>query len=368
MRLWKELILALRAQGQYFSRGRYEIARDNLATLQIAGAAGGTMALLFFAVTPLIMPGWQVTAEYWFVVPILLGAFLFAFFYHRRTASPDPRVVELASALFYILLLADFIALSVFPYPDTPQIFISLCFMFMPVLLNQRPAVLLGVMLTAEAVFVVLAARYKTAFSLQNDLFNTAAAILFSLVIMVITNRLRCRDYSVRMKLEQLSETDALTGLMNKNAFEECSAAYLRGPEAAGGCTLLVLDLDEFKQVNDLYGHPVGDAMLTAMGQILRSTFRQSDLVGRIGGDEFAVLLRGVGSTAVPESKCAALRARLDELVVEGVALHGSCSVGGAAYPGARPISYADLFRTADEALYGVKRTGKGQACILPLE
>ena len=364
MRLIELIVATVRLQWQYFAEGKEEIAAENLVTMQIAGAVGAVVSGIFFLTAPVIIPTWTITKEYILIVPILAAAFFFSFFYSRRKAKPDPRVVEVASAIFYVLLLADFIALSVFPYPNTPQIFISLCFMFMPALMIQRPSVLLGIMAVAELVFILLALQYKTAFSIENDIFNTMAALIFSLIIMITTNRLRCRNFFARTKLQRLSQTDALTCLLNKKAFEERAAAYLADRDPAAGCSLLVLDLDDFKLVNDNFGHPFGDRLLEASGDILLRTFRQSDLVGRIGGDEFAVMMRNSNDPALLTEKSNLLCDRFATLTIDGVVFHTTCSVGVAMLAPGRNTTYAELFRVADEALYHVKRQGKGKTNI----
>ena len=358
MKLLKTLTSALKIQKQYFLQDKHGIATENLSIMQIAGAVGTAVSLIFFIIAPIIIPTWKVTSEYIFILPILIAAFLFSFFYSRRKKIIDPLTVEIASALFYILLTADFIAISVFPYPDTPQIFISLCFMFMPALMIQRPSVLLFIMGAAETVFIILASNYKTAFSLENDIFNTVASLFFSLIIMATANRLRCRNYAARMTLEKLSRTDALTGLLNKISFEKRAAAILSESGALYTFALIVLDIDDFKLANDTYGHPYGDRLLNEVGELLLGAFRKTDPVGRIGGDEFAELMCGSVDEALIEKKYEALKKRLDLISIDGIANHATCSVG-AVIINQEYATYEELFRIADEALYQVKREGK---------
>lgn len=355
----ERLRAAMQARRFFFLESRVDNARDNLVTMRIAGSVGAVVSGIFFLITPYIIPSWSITLEYVLVVPILALAYFFALIYQKR-AERHPRVVEVASALFYALLLADFIALSVFPYPGTPQIFISLCFMFMPALLILRPSVLLCLMAAAELVFLYLASRFKTTFSLENDIFNTIAALFFSLIIMVTTNRLRCRNYRARMTLEKLSQTDALTGLLNKKAFEACCAAYLLSREGAS-CALLLLDVDDFKQLNDTYGHPAGDELLAEVGAVLLRSCRQTDLVGRVGGDEFAVLLRDIHDPAAVERKCEALHRDFAGVRTEAAPVRLRCSIG-VAVPDRPAATYLELFQQADQALYAVKRAKKAGA------
>ncbi|SHM27567.1 PAS domain S-box-containing protein/diguanylate cyclase (GGDEF) domain-containing protein [Cryptosporangium aurantiacum] len=153
---------------------------------------------------------------------------------------------------------------------------------------------------------------------------------------------------------------DALTGLLN-------SASLLRGLSqaladgASGGYPigLLFLDLDGFKQVNDVHGHAAGDRMLRTISDVLRRTCRERDLVGRMGGDEFAVVLNGVASAEQAASIADALITAVDaaQPADAGPARVG-CSIGIAlAEPGA--IDSDGLLRHADVAMYASKRRGR---------
>lgn len=365
MKVLQRIKQTIEAERQYFSLGKAEIARQNLSTMMIIGWFGSLVCVIFFIIAPVIISGWHITVEYYFVIPMLAALFCFAFFYGRSKKPIKPLLVQAVGAVFYVCMLAVFIALSAFPYPDNPQIFISLSFMFMPALLIQRPATLLTIMAAAEIVYVFLAAQFKSELAFQNDVFNTVAAFFFSIIIITTTNRLRYRDFTARAKLEKLSQTDALTKLMNKTAFETRTDRILLSiEEGEVNYTFMVLDMDNFKHINDTCGHPLGDLVLETVGGVLRQSFRQSDLVGRIGGDEFAVLLSGLTDDGMLRRKFKDIEARLSELQVEGKSLPVSFSAGAAVTAG-RAVTYAEIFRAADAELYKVKESGKGDISIV---
>ena len=124
---------------------------------------------------------------------------------------------------------------------------------------------------------------------------------------------------------------------------------------------LLIMDVDNFKTVNDTYGHPYGDALLSQIGTNLRSLFRSRDIIGRIGGDEFIVLLKYLPNTDIVEDRCQLLvstfREQLKKLMPD---LDVSISVGCALAP-AHGDSWSELFLHADKALYHAKSKGKCQ-------
>ena len=149
---------------------------------------------------------------------------------------------------------------------------------------------------------------------------------------------------------EQLALRDPLTGLGNRRAFDRVLAPELSrsNPDSA----VLLIDLDGFKAINDTWGHDVGDEVLKAVGDRLRQTARGSDLVARIGGDEFAVLARPALDVDVLSER---LRDAISQpLQLKQQVLHPSASIGWA--PITRGASQEEVLREADRGLYERKR------------
>ncbi len=161
--------------------------------------------------------------------------------------------------------------------------------------------------------------------------------------------------------MKRRAELDSLTKLMNKASAQQSIAEHLSQQEVGQQAALLVLDLDNFKAVNDTLGHMYGDAVLTQISTTLRNLFRAQDVIGRIGGDEFLILLKNIPGRELVEDRCRLVvdtfREQLHRLMPN---LPVSVSVGAALSP-AHGTTYADLFRHADEALYTAKRNGKCQ-------
>lgn len=149
---------------------------------------------------------------------------------------------------------------------------------------------------------------------------------------------------------------DALTGLGNRKAFDEALARELARVERHGGrLALMMLDMDGFKQVNDTFGHAVGDALLTHFADVLKGTARTSDMVFRFGGDEFAILMPETGEEGVER-----LNQRLREAMLASPMQHG---VGAIPLQGSMGVAHwrvgsgaRDLIERADAALYEDKR------------
>ncbi len=159
--------------------------------------------------------------------------------------------------------------------------------------------------------------------------------------------------------LEAKAERDSLTKLLNKEAGRKQIEEYLSHYPQGASCALLIIDLDKFKEINDTYGHLFGDAVLTKVSQEITRQFRSQDILCRIGGDEFLVLVRGLSDREILASRC---RQFIDSL---GMDLRGqdkrlelSCSIGIALSPD-HGTTYYELFNHADQALYQVKNEGR---------
>lgn len=169
-------------------------------------------------------------------------------------------------------------------------------------------------------------------------------------------------------RLGALATTDGLTGLKNRRAFEEQVTHLLEVARRTGRpLSLVVLDVDSFKAVNDTYGHQVGDVVLRGVASALRNVGRASDVIARVGGEEFAVAMPDTGLQAACQGaeriRRAVAAARFPEAVVfgdRGVTV----SLGVAAFPD-QGADISQVFSVADRALYTAKRTGKDRVMAI---
>jgi diguanylate cyclase (GGDEF)-like protein len=155
---------------------------------------------------------------------------------------------------------------------------------------------------------------------------------------------------------------DHLTGLFNRRAFmSQLGVVCERSRAENSDHALLYLDVDRFKQVNDVGGHEAGDAMLQELAGIFRAQVRSRDVVARIGGDEFAVILNNchvARAVAIAQGLVAAVNEH--SMQARGRSLAVGLSVGVAAIDPDDPVDADEVVRRADEACYVVKRTGRG--------
>ena len=164
----------------------------------------------------------------------------------------------------------------------------------------------------------------------------------------------------INQQLRALVQQDPLTGLLNKTALQHQAEYRLSQGPAPAETALLILDMDDFKAVNDRYGHPCGDYILQEVGRKLWEVF-PGEAVGRIGGDEFAVVCSG-GRDSLEQAADKLIR-EVASLRWKGTDIGVACSVG-ICLAGRAGVDYQRLYREADNALYQAKNRGKGRYSV----
>jgi len=185
------------------------------------------------------------------------------------------------------------------------------------------------------------------------------AALSLITLFAYLTARLRDRE----RRLYDIARTDPLTGVSNRRRFLEIfGVEFARAKRYGGELSCVMLDLDHFKDINDRYGHDVGDRVIVTAADAFRGILRTADVIARWGGEEFALLLPHTnltGAQAVAE-RC---RRALEEvtIVADGETIGVTVSLGVASLPGDGLDTPDALMRSADEALYEAKSCGRNR-------
>lgn len=154
---------------------------------------------------------------------------------------------------------------------------------------------------------------------------------------------------------------DSLTNIYNASTSRKLAEEYFEEAGPSGQCALLIIDLDDFKKVNDQRGHMFGDAVLIQVAKAVRKLFRAKDIVGRIGGDEFMVLMKDISDKEIVKKRCCQLNEILKTVFDEEFTdIKPTCSIGVSFAP-EHGDSYFSLFCCADQALYRAKEAGRRQ-------
>ncbi len=184
--------------------------------------------------------------------------------------------------------------------------------------------------------------------------------IFVALVIIIyIINRVSFTKES--MELQNKAETDLLTELLNKISTENKIKEYLEGEGRDKTSMMCVLDIDNFKKINDTMGHAFGDEVLATLGKRIRAEFRVTDIIGRTGGDEFIIFLKDLKDDNVIEREAGRVAGFFKDFTVGTYTKYSpTASIGAAIFP-RDGSDYESMYKAADTALYKAKKRGKNQ-------
>lgn len=192
-------------------------------------------------------------------------------------------------------------------------------------------------------------------------MYQLLGVIVFFAVIFIVANLFIRRKTEERDRLlREKADTDLLTGLSNKLATERKIKEYMQKyPNSLG--MMFVLDIDNFKKINDTMGHAFGDEVLRSLGKQVSSVFRVTDIVGRSGGDEFTIFLKFLKDDANTLKEAQKLVNFFKDFVAgEYVKYSATASIGAAVFP-THGSDFETLYKSADKALYKAKQRGKNQ-------
>jgi diguanylate cyclase (GGDEF)-like protein len=229
--------------------------------------------------------------------------------------------------------------------------------------------------LTVAFSFVVLSENHGVLDELiQNVYFQISVqSSVSALFIMLVFSWSYYHRYNLLLALEKSSQTDPLTGVANRRYFDsKLKSEASRSARSSSDCALILLDIDHFKRINDTFGHPTGDRVICALADLCVNQSREIDLVARLGGEEFAVILP---DTNITDAKNLAERIRkhVEDISVTGDAgeiVKWTISLGVSSLPESRSSRYTteivmEMFiKKADNALYEAKKKGRNQTVL----
>lgn len=181
----------------------------------------------------------------------------------------------------------------------------------------------------------------------------------FCIMVAVLVLYIILRNNREKTELLYTAQRDALTGVYNKENTQKVIDSILREENITGFHGFLIMDMDHFKEVNDVYGHALGDKVLEMFGNFLKAQLREQDVIGRIGGDEFVALLYNIGSRENMESRIKDIQKKIGELHVEEMEGHQFTLSAGIAFAPQDGDTFMELYQKADLALYQTKRGGR---------
>lgn len=362
----KELLYLIRTELRnrrtFFRDGSASNCSSNLKLLIAANTTAILFLIAFILVTPLIISSWHPTPYHLAFLPALLICFAVSLIYYRGHRNGG-KGASLLCILLSIILLTFSVLLDTIGSAGAPAIFVPMMYVIVPVVFTLPFHISYGMIAITEIAYAFMLSTYKNNMTGRYDLFGSIVALACSLIIANIITMLRVRDYMLQAEYKYRSMTDGLTNILNKEAIFDALRKYFQAYNPHTTCALIIMDLDNFKTLNDTKGHAAGDVLLKEIGRLLTEIFRRLDIIGRFGGDEFVILLKGTADPLLIRNKYTTIQERLKQLTQEQLDIPVTASFGSV-YAEDQTVDAHLLFQQADTALYEAKRKEKS-SCVI---
>lgn len=354
----KKMNIANEFDKEAYVECRQDIMQRNLMTLRQICTVG-TVGGLVLVVISLLPFSFLSLIEGYTAIAVLFGAMLLLT--NTLLKKHEALVLPTFYALI-ILVLSIGIIMGTFLSQKTNATTFIMLILCIPLFIVDKPYRLNLVIGTMCVIFCVIDVNVKSSYLSKVDIANCCVFFLLSLVIGRQSTYAKISDMIIKRELKKQLDIDMLTKLGNRSSFERIVEQYVH--ESNKGAIMIIMDVDNFKTVNDVMGHAYGDMVLQLVGEYLKGAFRKNDYVSRLGGDEFVVFLPAVTELEAIKEKLGKLIARIESIEIEaGKPVKISASIGIAQYPD-DGCSFEMLYKRADKALYQAKENGKGHFVI----
>lgn len=261
-----------------------------------------------------------------------------------------------AQLLIYLSISALFVfgALITQNKPEFPATTFIVMLLITPMFMIDKPYFMGIVLSIASAVFLIWMHAVKPIDIWQMDFVNIVIFAIVGFFLHVISNSIRIKEFVLTRTINIQKDTDDMTGLKNKGSLTRAINEYFSDETKSEGI-LFLLDIDYFKTINDSFGHDVGDSVIIQLGAFLNGYFKNDEIVGRFGGDEFVVFIKDTSDEELAFKTALELSSGISESVeLPDKDRKINASIGIALYHG-KEKNYSEIFKKADVALYEVK-------------
>ena len=349
---------------EYFDVCIESINEGNLYMLRRACMYISIIYLIMIGIALVFVPGFTVTWVHILMLPLMVIQYrINVFVIKKGTISTNATVVICCT--FYFWLAMVFIFIDTVVYYDRSAYFLPMLVLVFPVLYIDRMYKYGMEEFVIASIFAAFSYKCKDAMMFRRDVYMVLGAYAVSMVLGHLILEMRSREALAMKELKGESSLDKLTHVFNKGALlQKIDTYFLQKPEE-DFCAMVILDLDDFKYVNDNLGHNTGDILLENVGRLLLDSFRASDVSGRYGGDEFVVLMPQMSDIRILQARCNALQRLLGDINL-GNSEPFTMSIGAIISRNMRDSN--EVFMMADDALYKSKIAGKNHCTIWNVE
>ena len=348
----------------YIDTNKKKLAADNLGVIGIMLTFFIGISIVFVAIA--LAFGTNIADHLKFLPSIaILFVLHFIHFVFAKRVADNFEKTRIYVLFIYTVVILSFGLADASIYNQSRAVFFPAAIALLSSIYMDYSGIVFAYKMLLSIVFIICEMRVKTKDLVLHDSFVALLVIIASTFCYAAVIKATLARHEDSEKLVQKSETDLLTGLLNKISFEEKCTSYLENRMIGAKCTMFIFDLDDFKDVNDNYGHKTGDKTLKLFAELLRGYFHPDDIIGRIGGDEFMVLVLGDMPDGFAERRCRSVIHELKTTNIDG-AIGITCSIGIAEDTQRR--TFEELYNAADSALYRAKQSGKAKFEMLKCE
>ncbi len=342
----------------YFQQCMENIDKSNQYVMRKVCMYTSIIYLLLLILAHFVVPSFKINGVHFLIIPLMVVYFFINLHLRKPWVHISTHMTGIICGIFYFLLVTIIMLFDAVAVPDRPAVWTPLVIALFPMVYIDKMYKYGIEELIAIIIYAIIAYFNKEPELYTRELYMLVAAYILSMLSAHIILVMRSREGLAMIELRQLSSLDKLTHVLNKDALmQKMEYQYMqKKPEEA--CAMLMIDLDNFKDVNDNLGHDAGDRLLERVGQLLIDNFRAYDIIGRYGGDEFVVLMPRMNDTTILEMRCRTLQMSMTDINL-GNGQPFTASIGAIIDDGNHTCK--EIFRMADDALYKSKLTGKSK-------
>ena len=350
---------------EYFHTCMDEINERNLYMLRKICMYISFVYIFVLIATRILVPYFEFSKAHFLMFPLLTGFYFFNRYSRNNSHKLSTNIVGVLCITFYFILAIILIMLDTSTTLMTSIFWLPMLLMIFPIFYIDRMYKYGSFELIVIILYILQAKYTKPDAVVLRDVYLINVAYVLSMLEAHMVLEMRSRECLSAKELKRISSLDKLTHVLNKGALVAQIEDHLTMAPEEESVALCIIDLDNFKYVNDNLGHTTGDILLERVGQLLIENFRACDIIGRYGGDEFVVMMPIMNDLTILQMRCRAVQMFLTDF---SLTAGQSFSVSIGAVISGNIRNYETLLKMADNALYRSKLNGKNCSTAWILE
>ena len=346
---------------QYFRECMETIDDNNLYMLRKTCMYCSIVYVLMIVIEKFLFKNFIISVPSLLFIPLIVVYFNINLYTMRHRGEISTGKTAAICCSYYFCLGVILGLIDVFEAPAGQALWLPIAVIGLPMIFIDRIYKYGFEELVVLAIMLTISYFNKNHDNFIKDVYISIAAYVISMLESRIILEMRARETLAMVEVKRLSAVDKLTHVLNKGALLQRVENYFITKPVEESCAMCIIDLDDFKMVNDNLGHNVGDVLLERVGTLLTENFRAYDIVGRYGGDEFIVVMPKMGDPEILQSRCKALQMYINEINLPS-SHRVTASIGATICKDKGSVD--TIFEMSDDALYKSKIQGKNCCTI----